>query len=148
VVDYGIVSHLSCGLSFLFAASASLWLFVPASASAHHATAIQYDISRTVEFKGKISKLDWANPHVHVHIDVQVSKDLKENWDTEFLSPGSVIVSGLSRELLKPGEAIVVKGYPSKVPVGKDTPGSTNRKVCVTDVTLSDGTHVTFGVGI
>jgi uncharacterized protein DUF6152 len=144
VVDYGIVSRRSCGLSFLFAASANLWLFVPASVSAHHATAVQYDISQTIEFKGKISKLDWANPHVHVYIDVQVSKDRGENWDAEFLSPGSVIVSGLSRELLKPGETIVVKGYPSKAP----SDGSTNRKICVTDVTLADGTHVTFGVGI
>ena len=148
MVDYGIVSHRSCGLSFLFAACASLWLFVPASASAHHATAVQYDISHTVEFKGKISKLDWANPHVHVYIEVQVSKDREETWDAEFLSPGSVIVSGLSRELLKPGETIVVKGYPSKVSVGNDAPGSANRKICVTDVTLVDGTHVTFGVGI
>jgi hypothetical protein len=122
-------------------------------ASAHHATAAQYDISRTVEFKGTISRLDWANPHVHVHIAV-AKKELDEDWDAEFLSPGSVIVSGLSKELLKPGEVIAIKGYPSKSnPADSSSESYPDRRVihrfiCATDVTLSDGTHVTFGVGI
>ena len=124
--------------------------------SAHHATATQYDISQMVEFKGKISRLDWANPHIHVHIDA-AGKNSDVDWDAEFLSPGSVIVSGLSRELLKPGVTITVKGYPSKTaltdPTGNTSRDSgarpiTHRAVCATDVILSDGTHVTFGVGI
>ena len=140
-VDYGIVISLHFGLSFLL-------LIVPGAVSSHHATALQFDISQTVEFKGRVSKLDWGNPHVHVHIDVQVSKDLDEDWDAEFLSPGGLIVSGLSRELLKPGEVLVVKGYPSKATPGASAQGKVQRKVCATEVTLSDGTHVAFVVGI
>jgi len=104
--------------------------------TAHHATAAQYDTSTTVSLKGAISRLDWGNPHVHVHMDV---KD--ENWDVEFGSPGAVIVSGLSREMLKPGAALTIKAYPTK---STKAPHA----ACATEVTLADGTTAHFVVGI
>ena len=71
------------------------------SASAHHATAAQYDTAKTVVLKGAISKLEWTNPHVHVYLDVAAANGRRETWSVEFASPGGIIVAGLSKELLK-----------------------------------------------
>ena len=110
--------------------------FLALPASAHHATAAQYDISTTVTLKGVISKLDWANPHIHVYMDVK-----GENWDVEFGSPGAVIVSGLNRDVLKPGAALTIKGYPTK---STKAPHA----ACAAEATLQDGTTAHFVVGI
>ena len=121
-------------------------LFIQASASAHHATAVQYDTSKTITLKGVITRLDWANPHVHVYMDVKAQKDRPENWtgnwDVEFASPGGIIVSGLTKDSLKPGTVITIKGYPSKKLL------TLEQAACATEVKLSDGLTVHFVVGI
>ena len=114
---------------------------------AHHATALQYDISKTVRLKGVVSKLDWANPHAHLHLDVKDADGNAEHWDVELGSPGAVIVSGLSRPVLSPGVTVTVVGYPGKA--GSVTgPSGSEAPLCATKVTLSDGTTAEFVVGI
>ena len=112
---------------------------MPYSASAHHATAVQYDVSRTVTLKGKITRVDWANPHIHLYMDVKTENGLEEHWKLEFPSPGAVIVAGLSKQLLLPGTVLTVESYPSKA-----SPDA----ACAKAVTLSNGSRLAFVVGI
>ena len=105
---------------------------------AHHATAVQYDISKTITLKGVVSQLDWANPHAHALISVKNSKGVEERWDVELASPGGIIVSGLSRAALVPGTTLTVVGYP----------GKQNSTLCAKEVTLADESTATFVVGI
>ena len=115
-----------------------LLLAMPFLAGAHHATAIQFDVSRTIKLTGVVSKLDWANPHVHVSMDIKIS-DGVEHWDIELASPGGIVVSGLSRDLLKPGTTISIMGYPGK---------AGTMSVCAKELTLPDGRIASFVVGI
>jgi hypothetical protein len=39
--------------------------------SAHHEITAKFDPAKTVTLKGIVTKLDWANPHVHVFMNVQ-----------------------------------------------------------------------------
>ncbi|HEY3043967.1 MAG TPA: DUF6152 family protein, partial [Vicinamibacterales bacterium] len=39
--------------------------------SAHHAFAAEFDASKPVNFKGTITKVEWVNPHVWIHVDVK-----------------------------------------------------------------------------
>ena len=117
---------------------ALLLLVIPGTVGGHHATALQFDVSRTIKLTGVISKLDWANPHVHLSLDVKVANAVAELWDVELASPGGVIVTGLSKDLLKLGTTISITGYPAK----------TKRTVCAKELTLADGTTATFVVGI
>ena len=39
---------------------------------------------------------------------------IAEQWNVELGSPGAIIVSGLSRELLSPGTTLTITGYPGK----------------------------------
>ena len=38
--------------------------------TAHHAFAAEFDADSPVEFSGTVSKVEWINPHVWIHIDV------------------------------------------------------------------------------
>src|SRR5262245_29690772 len=82
--------------------------------SAHHATATDFDTSKTVKVKGVVSKLEWGNPHAHVYVDVKGDGDMNEHWDVELASPGGIIVSGLSKNVLGPGVTLTIVGYPGK----------------------------------
>jgi hypothetical protein len=110
----------------------------------HHAAATQFDTSKTVKLKGIVSKLDWANPHAHIYIDVRNDSGLAEHWNVELGSPGAIIVAGLSRDRLGPGTTLTITGYPGK----NNGATSTTLAVCATQVTLADGTIATFVVGV
>src|SRR6478752_113151 len=101
----------------IFSAAATVlvggYLLMP-FASAHHATAVQYETSATITLKGTITRVDWANPHTHIYMDVKSENASQETWMLEFPSPGAIVVTGLSRQLLAPGTVLTLEGYPSK----------------------------------
>ena len=111
---------------------------MPGTVGAHHATALQFDVSTTVKLTGVISKLDWANPHVHLSLEVKSGDGVVELWDVELASPGGVIVTGLSKDLLKPRTTVHITGYPAK----------SKQAVCAKELILADGTTATFVIGI
>lgn len=40
------------------------------SALAHHSFAAQFDADRLVTLRGKLTKMEWSNPHGWIYIDV------------------------------------------------------------------------------
>jgi len=135
----------------------ALLVFLASSAWAHHATATEYDISKTVTLKGTITRVDWANPHIHVYLQVKPDRGTAQEWDVEFPAPGAAIVAGLSKQTLASGVVLTFEGYVSK-PDFHPTPRKNSSQVeppsvaqhfaCATGITLSGGDHVTFVVGI
>jgi len=47
---------------------------------AHHSVPGQFDISKPVTLKGVISKVDWINPHIYVHLDVKEPDGTTNTW--------------------------------------------------------------------
>ena len=121
-------------------------LLLPAPIRAHHATAVDFDVSKTIRVQGVVSRLNWANPHAHVQIAVNGERGVEEHWDVELGSPGAVIVSGLSQGVLIPGTTITVIGYPAKTNTSSEP--SHDPALCATQLTLADGTTAQFVVGI
>ena len=120
-------------------------LFLCPAAPAHHATAAQYDVSRMVVLKGVITRADWVNPHMRVYIDVKNENGNSDAWTVEFPSPGAAVVAGLSKQLLAVGTTLTVEAYPAK---SRPDQATSSRSACAKAMTLSDGSHFAFVVGI
>ena len=38
---------------------------------AHHSFGAEYDVDKPITLRGVITKVEWANPHCHMNIDVK-----------------------------------------------------------------------------
>jgi len=80
---------------------------------AHHAIAAKFDAAKPVTLKGTVTVVDWANPHVHVFVNVPEGTSIT-NWAIELESPIDLQRSGWNRTTLKPGDGITVQGILAK----------------------------------
>lgn len=83
-------------------------------AHAHHAFAAEFDASQPIDLKGVVTKARWVNPHSWLHFDVKNDDGSVTNWGVEFGTPNALANKGLSKEDLKAGTPVHIKGYKSK----------------------------------
>ncbi len=81
---------------------------------AHHSFAADYDASKPITLRGTVTKFEWMNPHAHFRIDVKDDSGGVTNWEFELGSPNTLMKSGWTRNSLKIGDEVVVKGCRSK----------------------------------
>ena len=100
----------------VFCCAATLALAVYAiPAVAHHSFAAEFDGSKQVTYNGKVTKVEWTNPHAFIYIDVKDEKTGEiANWAAELNSPNSLMRLGWTRESLKVDDAITVQGSLAK----------------------------------
>lgn len=83
-------------------------------ALAHHSAVAEYDLSKTVRMSGTISKVDFANPHVMIYVDVKNADGSVTHWRVENSPPSRMRRWGLTKARLAEGTAIIVEAYPAK----------------------------------
>src|SRR5215467_12934263 len=76
---------------------------------AHHNITGKFDPMKTRTLKGVVTKLDWANPHVHILMDVTDGKTVT-NWAVELESTLDLEKSGWNLRTVKPGDELTVQG--------------------------------------
>ena len=79
---------------------------------AHHGAG-RYDPRQHVEFEGKLTRLDFVNPHSYVYFDRVVDGKVVA-MKCEMRSATTLRRSGWSPEMFKAGAAIKVTGYPHR----------------------------------
>ena len=84
------------------------------SLAAHHAFAAEFDANKPVEMHGTLTKVEWINPHVWVHLDVKMPDGSVESWAFEAGTPNNLFRRGFTKQSLTPGIEIVVDGYQAK----------------------------------
>jgi Family of unknown function (DUF6152) len=83
-------------------------------AMAHHAFAAEFDAKKPVKLTGKVTKMEWINPHAWIHIDVKKPDGSVEEWMIEAGTPNTLLRRGFTKDSLKAGTEVVVDGYQSK----------------------------------
>ena len=91
-----------------------LAVFATPSVFAHHSFAAEYDGSKPITLKGKVTQFEWVNPHSWVHIDVTDEKGNVANWACETAPPNGLYRQGWRRDSLKVGDVVVIDGYMAK----------------------------------
>jgi len=134
-IPYNGGNSMRAKLVVLVAAISLLASAVPVFA--HHAFAAEYDAKKAVTLKGKVTQVDWTNPHARFYIDVTDEKGNVTNWNLELASPNVLVRNGWTRRSLGIGDMVTVEGS-----AAKDGAKMANAKV----VTLADGRRVFAGL--
>ncbi|MEQ1884301.1 MAG: DUF6152 family protein [Bryobacteraceae bacterium] len=121
---------------FFALAAVALGLCVVAPVSAHHSFAAEYDSKKPVTLTGKVTKMEWTNPHARFYVDVKDPNGAVTNWELELGSPNGLMRLGWTRSSLKAGDSVTVEGY-----LAKDGAKLANAK----SVVMADGKKVFAG---
>jgi hypothetical protein len=79
-------------------------------AVAHHSFPAQYDVNKPITLTGKVTKVEWTNPHIFIYADVTDDKGNVASWAFEMGGPNALIRQGWKRDSLKPDDIATFEG--------------------------------------
>lgn len=107
-------------------------LVASAPVVAHHAFSAEFDADRPLQLTGKVTRVEWINPHAWIHIETAAG----ETWMIEGGTPNTLFRRGFTKDSLQTGTEIVVDGYQAK-----DGTNKANGR----DLTFTDGRKLFMG---
>jgi len=96
------------GLCVVLVMAATVPLF------AHHSFAAEYDNNKPIKFTGKVTKVEWMNPHIYVYIDAPDASGKTVNYAVEGGAPNGLYRQGWRKDTLKVGDEVEVQGFAAK----------------------------------
>lgn len=113
---------------------------VHSGSDAHHAFAAEFDADKPVLLRGKITRIEWINPHSWLHVSAQMPDGSTQPWMIEGGTPNTLFRNGLTRDSLMVGTEVIVRGYQSK-----DAQCEPACKANGRDITFPDGRKIFMG---
>lgn len=81
---------------------------------AHHNANAEYNPEAPVTVTGKITKLEWTNPHSFVELERTTPDGQLEKWRIEAAGPAALAKEQISREMLALGTVVTINGWRAK----------------------------------
>jgi hypothetical protein len=106
------------------------------SVSTHHSFAAEFDAGKAVTLVGAVTRVEWANPHIWVYLDVKDDRGGTQPWQCEGGPPNTLTRNGWGPNSLKVGDQITIDGA-----LAKDGSHTCNART----VKLPDGRSVFAG---
>ena len=103
---------------------------------AHHSFAAEYDNNKPIKFTGKVTKVEWLNPHIYIYLDAKDPSGKNVNYAVEGGAPNGLFRQGWRKDSLKIGDTVSVEGF-----LAKDGSNTVNARAWV----LPDGKKVFAG---
>ena len=82
--------------------------------SSHHSWNTVFSEDKPLVLRGTLSKVELVNPHGWIWIDVKGPDGTVTKWGIEGGPPNGLIRNGITKDTLKVGEELVVRGYGSR----------------------------------
>jgi hypothetical protein len=86
------------------------------AAFAHHGTAVNYEMDKTITIEGVVTEFRWRNPHSALFLDVMDEDGNVTNYAIELPSPTLMARGelGWTRRTFKAGDHVVFPVHPSR----------------------------------
>ena len=110
-----------------------------ARADAHHSLAADFDVTKHVTLTGRVTKIEWLNPHVHIYMDIPAEPVRSVSWTIELGSPNGLRQRGWTPKTLKIGDVITIDGS-----LAKDGSHLAN----ASSIVLPSGVRMSTGSGV
>ena len=104
--------------------------------AAHHSFAAEFDGDKPITLKGRLSKMEWVNPHGWLHVDVAQPDGKVVTWAVETGATNALMRRGLRMADFPIGSELIVEGYRAK----NGSPTANGRSV-----TFADGRNFFLG---
>ncbi|HEV2703353.1 MAG TPA: DUF6152 family protein [Steroidobacteraceae bacterium] len=106
-------------------------------ALAHHSVGGEFDVRKVVTLKGVVSDIEWANPHIYIHVEVKDAAGTVTTWRLESVPVAMMRKAGLSKVLLLGNSQLAnVEAY-----LARD---GTPHLGYLVNITYADGHHYQF----
>jgi len=100
-------AHLAISGLLLMCACAGAW--------AHHSLSGVFDVTKSFELDGVVSRVDWVNPHVQVYVDGKGADGKPLTYKLESLPVAMMRKAGLSKtSLMGEGKPVHVQAHPAR----------------------------------
>jgi hypothetical protein len=96
------------------AIAAGLLLAGSGSALAHHPFSAEYDSSKPARLEGRVTKVDWGNPHSFLTVKGRADNGKEDTFKVELGSRHALEQKGWKRNTVKAGDAVTITGWYSR----------------------------------
>ncbi|MEX2506735.1 MAG: DUF6152 family protein [Pseudohongiellaceae bacterium] len=79
----------------------------------HHEPFSDMDLNDPISIEGRITRMEWINPHGILHVETLNEFGVAENWAVQVASPNGLLRQGVSRNTTQTGDIVTVELFRS-----------------------------------